>query len=52
MSSSLNGCYWAGDFVSVELIDPSNQDPPNYIHVAPDNCTDWLAIPSKASATT
>ncbi|KAI0706264.1 hypothetical protein C8T65DRAFT_231482 [Cerioporus squamosus] len=42
-----SNCYWAGPFISVELLDPIGWFNPGVVDIAPDNCTNWLAIPQQ-----
>ncbi|RPD74280.1 hypothetical protein L226DRAFT_87559 [Lentinus tigrinus ALCF2SS1-7] len=40
-------CFWGPEFISVELVDPSYVFPGNAVDVAPNNCTNWLALPQQ-----
>ncbi|KAH9888422.1 hypothetical protein C8Q73DRAFT_668317 [Cubamyces lactineus] len=39
-------CYFAGQFISVTIQQPSNAGLPYSVDIAPGNCTDWLSIPT------
>ncbi|KAI9061452.1 hypothetical protein FKP32DRAFT_1526452, partial [Trametes sanguinea] len=39
-------CFFAGQFVSVAIEQPSNQGLPFSVDIAPANCENWLAIPA------
>ncbi|KAJ8501823.1 hypothetical protein ONZ51_g402 [Trametes cubensis] len=39
-------CYFAGQFISVIIQQPSNAGLPYSVDIAPGNCTNWLSIPT------
>ncbi|KAI0333334.1 hypothetical protein GY45DRAFT_1319964 [Cubamyces sp. BRFM 1775] len=39
-------CYFAGQFISVIIEQPSNAGLPYSVDIAPGNCTNWLSIPT------
>ncbi|KAI0714579.1 hypothetical protein C8Q76DRAFT_795446 [Earliella scabrosa] len=41
-----HNCFWAGDFISFQLLDPSRLLG-THVDIAPNDCTGWLAIPQQ-----